>query len=336
MKRKSIYNTFLRGMFLPILLFVITSCIFEYPEQTESGELGIDPTKVNVNLNVVLDLKMTDNSNSWAMEPASSYRHRIIVEAYLDSKLVIRQTLYKAITAGVEQTSVNTNLNLHASDYRLIVWADFVKADSEEDLYYNTTTLVPAINQEPYVGNAAYKDVLYGSQTLQLSCYRDESNKQENIRMDLKRPVARYELVANDVKKFLKKITNGKVNGDKFTVNVRYTDYFFTGFNALNEIAKNALKDVFYSRIISIPEDGTDELCIAFDYVFVFGDGIPMAVEILDENDTLLACTYLILRCKADEIQIVRSNFLTANSSGGGVNFDIEYDDTINDKVEAE
>lgn len=55
-----------------------------------------------------------------------------------------------------------------------------------------------------------------------------------------------------------------------------------------------------------------------------------------DEDGTLLARTYLMLRCKADENRIIRSNFLTADPSGGGVDIDTKYDGTINDNVEVE
>lgn len=341
MKTKNTYNAILHRMFCLMLLpLVATACVYEHPELGEDGERGIDPTEVSVNLNLALNLKMTESADTRtstrADETAIAYRHRIIVDAYMDSKIASRQTIYKDITPGAEETSVYVNLKLHARDYQLVVWADYVKAGSEEDLYYNTTTLVPAINKSPYMGNAAYKDVLYGNHTLQLSRYRNQWETKVNVKMDLQRPVARYELVANDVEKFLRKITDGEVKGKKFTVTVRYTDFFYTGFNALDEIVKNALKYVSYSGTISVPEAGTKELGIAFDYVFVSDEGIPIAVEVTDESGTLLARTYLMLRCKAGESQILCSNFLTADPSGDGVDIDTEYDDTINDKVEVE
>lgn len=336
MKTKRIYNAILHRIFCLMLPLVTTACFYEHPELGEDGEQGIDPTEVIVNLNLALNLKMTEVTDTRAEESAPAYRHRIIVDAYLDSKLAFRQTLYKDITPGAEETSVYASLKMHARDYQLVVWADYVKAGSEEDLYYNTTTLVPAVSKNPYVGNAAYKDVLYGNQALQLSRYRNQWEAKVNVKMDLQRPIARYELVTNDVARFLKKIADKEVKGKKFTITVRYTDFFYTGFNALDEIVKNALKYISYSKTISVPEAGTEELSIAFDHVFVSGEGIPIAVEVTDESETLLARTYLMLRCKAGESHIIRSNFLTADPSGGGVDIETEYDDVISDNVEVE
>lgn len=342
MKIKRTYTTILhRMLYLALLPLVATACLYEHPQLTGDGELGIDPTEVNVSLNLALDLKINEvtgtRTNTRADEPTTNYRHRIIVDAYLDRRLATRQIIYKDRSAGVEETSVNVNMRLHARDYQLVVWADYVEVGSEADLYYNTTTLVPAINAEPYVGNAEYKDVLYTSRSLPLSRYRNEWNKQENIKMDLKRPVSRYELIADDVAKFLRRVATGEVKGKKFTVTVRYTNFFYTGFNALDEIAKNALQYISYSRSIPTPEAGTKELSIAFDHVFVPDDrtGIPIAVEVTDESGTLIALTYLLLQCKADEDRSIRSNFLTADPSGG-VGFDPDYDGSIKEEIEVE
>lgn len=346
MKIKKTYTAILHRMLcLALLPLVTTACLYEHPTLTDNGEPGIDPTEVNVNLNLALDLKIgeaTDTRISGATdtradEPATVYRHRIIVDAYLDRRLATRQILYKDRAANAEETSANVSMKLHARNYQLVVWADYVEVGSEADLYYNTTTLVPAINTDPYAGNAECKDVLYASRELPLSRYRNEWNRQENIKIDLKRPVARYELIADDVTKFLKKITDGEVKGKKFTITVRYTNFFYTGFNALDEIAKNALQYISYSRSIPTPEAGTKELSIAFDHVFVPDDrtGIPIAVEVTDESGTLIALTYLLLQCKADEDRSIRSNFLTADPSGG-VGFDPDYDGSIKEEIEVE
>ncbi|WP_300701530.1 DUF6562 domain-containing protein [Bacteroides sp.] len=342
MKIKKTHTAILQRMLcLALLPLLATSCLYEQPQLTGNGELGVDPTGVNVNLNLALDLKIDEaaatRTNTRADEPTTVYRHRIIVDAYQNRQLAMRQVIYKDRSAGAEETSVNVNMKLHARDYRLVVWADYVEAGSEADIYYNTTTLVPAINTEPYTGNAEYKDVLYASRELPLSRYRNEWDKQENIKIDLKRPVARYELIADDVTKFLKKIAAGEVKGKKFTITVRYTSFFYTGFNALDEIAKNALQYISYSRSIVTPEAETKEVSIAFDHVFVPSDGtgIPIAVEVTDESGTVVALTYLLLGCKADESCIIRSNFLTADPSGG-IGFDPDYDGSIKDEIEVE
>lgn len=334
MKIKNIHTSALRQLLcLALLPMAVTGCLYEHPELTAGGEPGIDPTAVNVTAELSFDLKPDARPGTRA---EASYRHRIIVDAYLNRELAARQVVYREPTDAAQLTTT-VNMKLHARDYQLVVWADYVQAGSEKDLYYNTTTLVPALNADPYQANTEQKDVLYANHSLPLGQYRNQWNVQVPVRLELKRPAARYELIADDVTKFLRKIADKEIVGKKFTLTVRYTNFFYTGFNALDEIAKHALQYVSYNRSITPPATETKELSIGLDYVFV-PDGkadIPIAVELTDESSNLIARTYLLLSCKAGESQTIRSNFLTADPSGG-VGFDPDYDDSINDQIEIE
>lgn len=339
MKTKKRYTFVLRPLLcLALLPMLLGACLYEHPETTADGEPGIDPTGVNVTAQLSLNLKLDDapTARIGTRAEAVTYRHRIIVDAYLNRELATRQVVYRELT-DAEALTVDVDLKLHARDYQLVVWTDYVKADSEEDLHYNTSTLVPVLNADPYKGNVEQKDVLYGNAPLELAQYRNAWNTKLNIDLELKRPVARYELIADDVAKFLRKITDQEITGKKFNLTVRYTQFFYTGFNALDEITKNALQYISYSRSIAPPAADVTELSVGFDYPFV-PDGkadIPIAVEVTDEKNNLIARTYLLLSCTAGENQTIRSNFLTADPSGG-VGFDPDYDGSIDDEIEVE
>lgn len=101
--------------------------------------------------------------------------------------------------------------------------------------------------------------------------------------------------------------------------------------------SKNALRYISYNQTIPVPTAETENLRVGLDYVFV-PDGnadIPIAVEVADAKGKVIALTYLLLECKANQNQIIHSNFLTADPSGG-VGFDPDYDDNINDEIEVE
>lgn len=326
-----------RLLCLALLPFFVTACLYEHPTLTEGGEMGIDPTAVNVNVDLTLKLKFEHGVTGSVDYPEpDGYRHRFIVDAYLDRQLASRHIIYKEIT-GQEEFTADIDMQLHARDYRLVVWADYVKEGSDEDLFYDTSTLVPAINTKAYWGNTEYKDVFYASQQLSLSGYRNQWNVKIPLSIEMERPVARYELIADDVKKFLRNIAAGDITGNKFTLTVRYTGLFSTGWNALDGIAKNALRYISYSQSIPAPAADIENLRVGLDYVFV-PDGnadIPIAVEVADSKGEIIALTYLLLECKANQNQVIHSNFLTADPSGG-VGFEPDYDDNINDEIEVE
>lgn len=332
--KKNIYLPLVKNichiLLLPVLL---TACsLYEHPELTEDGEPGIDPTEVNVNIDLSLLLKPeTDNNteNRLLTRADAGHRHRIIVDAYQNRILSKRQIIYKDIT-DAPQLNAEISMKLHARDYQLVIWADYIGTDSEEDLYYNTTTLAPVISPETYRGNTEYKDVLYSCQDLNLSKYRNQWNASITLNPEMKRPAARYELIANDVEKFM---ADGAKTGDKYNLRVRYLGFYNTGFHTLDGVSKHGLQYITYNHTLTVPAAGTKEISAAFDYVFVPENGeIPIAVELLDSKEKLLARTYLTIVCQEGDRIVKHSNFLTADPSGG-IGIDPGFDGTIDEDL---
>ncbi len=117
---------------------LITACsLYEHPELTEDGEPGIDPTEVNINIDLSLQLKPEAENgaeNKLLTRADAGHRHRIIVDAYQNRILSKRQIIYKDIT-DAPQLNAEISMKLHARDYQLVIWADYVGIDSDEDLY---------------------------------------------------------------------------------------------------------------------------------------------------------------------------------------------------------
>lgn len=326
---------FILFLLLPTLL---TSCrLYEEPEMTSDGELGTDPTEVTVEADVRLNLRLNEMERTHTRTTeAKNFRHRIIVEAYLNRQRMARKVVYEPVSDG-SQLDVRLNMKLHARNYCLVTWADYVSADSEEDLYYDTSDLVSAVSNEPYRANTDWKDVFCTSRTLDLSGYRNNWNAKVPLHIEAERPVAQYKLITNDVERFRNKIISQygeAAAAKKFTLTVRYTDYQPIGYNALDEVTKHAMMYMHYSRPVSLPEEGISEMQIAFDYPFVTGGEaeLPVAVELTNEKNELIARTYLRIPCKKGRLTTVRSNFLT-NFSNGGINMDSEFEGEISTDI---
>lgn len=324
-----------------LLLFplALNSCLYEEPEMTADGQPGIDPTEVTIAADLTINLKLTDaatpapnikSPSSRADETTPTYRHRFIIEAYLNREVAARQVVYEDLE---ERTSINipVSMKLHARNYQLVVWSDYIVAGSEKDLYYDTQEkLMTIYGMETYSGNSDWKDAFYASQEVDLSDYRDGWNAKVPVKMELKRPVARYELIANDVATFLRRISKGEVTGKKFTARVKYDYYLPVGYNALDGLPKHALMYMQYNRTFTVPAEGEKELNVGFDYVFA-GDEpekIPVTLEIVDEKSVTIARTSLNIPCQKGKLTRVRSGFLTADPNGG-VGFDPGYDGNI-------
>ena len=328
------------------LPFLMAACtLHEEPELTADGELGVDPTEVNVEVNLTLDLNLPEQGNeensSARVSANTDYLHRFIVEAYFNRQPVARQVFVENITDRTH-LSLPVSMKLHARSYQLVVWKDYVSAETpEEDLHYNTQSLVPVIpNRASHTGNTEYKDVFVGTTSLDLTAYADQWGAVVEQDVTLQRPVARYELIATDVDKFLQRIADGEVNGETFTARIKYSGYLPVGYNALDNVPKHSLMYMQYNTSFELPEEGTDELRVGFDYVFVSNEGsasVPMEIEIVNEENVTVANSVLNVPLERGKNTAWTGEFLTGDDQGGqggdepgedegGIGIDPDYD----------
>lgn len=323
-------------LYLVASLLSLGACtLHEEPQLTADGELGVDPTTVTLNAELQLDLNLPERSESSATRAAAEgYLQRFTVVAYLDRQPVARQQFVESICERTH-LSLPVSMKLHARSYQLAVWSDYVSAaDPEADLYYNTESLVPLIpNRSTHVGNTEMKDAFAATTQVDLSAYRDQWNVQVPVSIELTRPVARYELIATDVASFLYRVQSGVIEGTKFTARLKYDGYRPVGYNVLDDVLKHSLMYMQYQKSFSLPAEGTKELTLAFDYLFVPRDAeateVPAELEIVDQNNVTVANTVLRIPLLRGQNTTLHGPFLTQKSTGG-VGIDPGYDGEIN------
>lgn len=326
-------------MFLTLMAVLVSSCLYEYPEMTSDGEEGVDPTGVEVKVNLSLNMNMVNAAPSTITTRATAepeeYRHRFIVEAHSGGGAV-RQTLYEDIVPGRTNITIPVTMKLHARNYQLVVWADYVKADQAGDLYYDTETLSPVFELGAYRGNTEQKDVLTGSVELNLTMYRSQWNGEEQIDMTLRRPLGRYELITTDVADFISSMGEANVQGKVFTARIKYAYDIFTGFDAYSQQVCNRLRYMQYTTNFRILTDGTTEMRIGFDYLFIADEekDVPIELEIVDAQGVTVSRSVFSFYCKRNKNAVVKGDFLCAEPSkaddGNGIEIQTDYDEEIN------
>lgn len=340
MKRKLIIYL-LSGLILPVFN---AGCIYEHPELTEDGEMGEDPTLVTLEAYMHLNLDMpssTDDRNSIQrpIEEESEYRHRIIIEAYQNRVCMARKVVYKDIETGTEELTVPVSMKLHARNYEIAVWSDYVQKPDEEnnitdteDYFYNTVSggLVSIYGSETYKSNNEYKDAFCGTADLNLEDYRNEWGKVVTLEINMRRPVARIQFTANDVADFLKGVESGLISGDSFVAKLSYRNYLNMGYNVLESLPKHGLLYISCKRNFKVDElTSGEDFSLLFDYVFAAKEGstsIPVTLEILDSTEkNVLAATSFNVSCKAGHNTDVTYRFLTSDPDGG-ISFDPDFD----------
>lgn len=328
------------GFIALVMATLFVSCVHDYPGMTEDGEEGIDPTLVEVNTEVTLDLELVPleiitqkNARSGTTKAADGYRRRFIIEAWREGKPTARQVtvMETAEEDGDAKISLPIHLKLHALDYTLAVWTDYVKAGTTDDLYYDTDNLQQVACTDPYTGSTPYRDCLYGTTPLDLRNYRDEWNARVQVKVDMVRPLAKYELIATDVKDFLRKTKKQRADDETFTITFSYGFYLPTVFNVLSGKPADSRTGIAYTTPLTVPTDGQKECTIGTDFVFVNGTEsfVSLSMEIRDSGgDVISRTTGLEVPYRRGHLTTVRARFLT-NEMQGGVDIDDDFDGNI-------
>lgn len=344
-------NRIVRWSMAALLPVLAVGCLMEEPELTAEGELGVDPTSVTVEAEISLDLNLPDSETGEEKMyvNADNYPdavHRITLAAYEGTSCVGRTIAYENLPL-TNRFQTRVSLPLHARNYRLAVWVDYygdfdTDEIAETDSCYNTFdfTSVMRPSGKGYIGNNRFKDAFYACQELDLTSYRDEWGAKVPVRMELARPVGRFELVATDVKDFLADEQIASVSDTEgsgaFRVYLDYDGGMPIGYDVLSDVTRHAFQGMSFNVSLrkKALEEAGNKYSLVFDYIFIDKDettSIPVTLRVVNAADTNVeyARYSFRLQCKRGVNKVIEAPFLTTDPNGG-IGFDTEFDDEIN------
>lgn len=328
------------GFIALVLTIVFAGCVHDYPGMTEDGEEGVDPTLVEVNTEVTLDLELvpleiiTNKARSGTTKAASDYRRRFIIEAWRDGKPESRQVTVVDDAEeedGDGKITLPIRLKLHAVEYTLAVWTDYVADGTDTDLYYNTEDLQYVTCTDPYTGSTPYRDCLYGTTTLDLRQYRDDWNAKVQIKVDMVRPLAKYELIATDVAEFLERTAQQRAQGESYTVTFSYSFYIPAVFDVLAGKPCESWPEISFTLPLALPEEGETLHTVGTDFIFANGGeaSVLLTMEIRDSRGNRVSrVSGIDVPYRRGHLTTLKGAFLTSEMKGG-VEIDTEWDGEV-------
>lgn len=306
-----------------LLIIVATlSCqtIHEFPNDNP-----VDPTTIDVSVKFNLINKEFDpfvSSRTKVILPQNGYDIRYITEVYAIGSTENEFVARKISTVSNESVSdMLIDFTLHARNYVLLFWIDYVEKESTEDLYYDTKESLQAVKiKRPYTGSTPIKDAFVGNVQIDLRPYRGQWNCVIEKEVELIRPFARFEIITNDVEKYIEtksKSMNSPIIISK--VEFSYLPRVASQYNVLK------LKPEYYSDSESFTSDveylSANSCRLAYDYVFMNGDqsNVQVKLDIYDQNNQLLnRVESILIPLKRNALTIYTGEFLTREFNGGG------------------
>ena len=332
--------------FVCLLVLLMAGCkstILEFPD----GE-GVDPTLVNVDLNLEVDPDIEPYAPSKSEEDAILYDVRWMVEIFKDeiSDTPVLSKVLSSVPDPGGNHKISFPISLHAADYHIVAWAEYVDAGSLDDKYYIVESLssisIPEVGG--YIGNEDAKDTYVAVQEMDLRSYRDLWDVAVSHDVILTRPMAKIEFITTDLEKFLYELESQHSKGEpvadnllsdnpdfsSISIEVQYAGYFPTGFNARANKPTDARTGMAFTCKMTRLSAG--EARLASDFVFVNGSESSVQVNLLirDRDGNLLnevgGVKVPVVRGR---LTTIKDEFLTKNYAPG-IGIDPGFDGEIN------
>lgn len=248
-------------------------------------------------------------------------RLRAIIEVYKkdQNELVLRKQELLAPTA-TEGVYI-TGLQLPPGKYDLRIWGDYT-TDAMADNHYITSDadIIRIRPKADYTANSDTRDAFSKAMPL------DVGNKNSTEAIEMHRPVAKYRLVATDVKKYEQiRVQKGYPALEDLQIFIGYEGFLPNAYSiSLNKPADSATG---YSYNSALSEQEESKATIGKDYILVNGTQSFVTVTILFKDATgkiVSGVKGVKIEYRAGQLTTVSGDFLTAGL-GSGVTINTDW-----------
>ena len=217
---------------------------------------------------------------------------------------------FKDISEGYDH---EVTLDVLSGNYNVMIWSDLVRS-SEDNHFCNIDSFTEITLQGYHNGNTDHRDVFCGKNSISLPV-NSGNQTQWTINVEMKRPVAKFEIISNDLQEFVE----SKVSDlSQYKAKIKYVGYMPNAYSLFADrpVASDT-GGMFDSTLTKLTDT---EVSLGFDYVFVSGNGttVTVRIEIYDNEDQLISLSDPItIPLKPDHHTIVKGRFMTQDTSNG-------------------
>ncbi len=331
-------------IYVLFVTMLLSSCetVFQHPDEN-----AVDPTLVNLALNLALDISSINDFEDYngintlsRSDEGNQYHIRTITEIYEsgNSSTIVARSIKYYDYFDISEFAINDTFALNAKEYRILVWADVVDNRENIDLHYISTNLRNIVPTTPYTGATDLKHCFSDVIDVDLTPYRDEWNVVYEAESTLERPLSRFEIISTDLDEFITNQARSRTNDDsrtdvdptKYTIKLCYDGYMPYGYNVESDLPNRAETGVEFTS--SLEQLSDTEARLTFDHVFVNHSESSVNVSLMiynDSGDLATQTSSINIPLLRNKRSIITGEFLTEDYVPG-VTVDPSFDGDIN------
>ncbi len=303
------------------LLFLSACDVHEWPETPKFVKCHLQlnyETNMTEWIHLYDDAKVIEQGYGETYDSRRDYgKIRYVVRTYPMSETMRTALDYtqefvftKDISEGYDHVAT---LDLLPGNYNVMVWSELVKSD-EDTNFYNSENFANIMLQGNHKGNNDYRDAFYGQDHIMLTTdIASQPNK--TITITMKRPLAKFAIVSNDLLDFLK-LKGGDLS--KYNAKIQYVGFMPNVYSLFTNRPVASTTGVMFESTLTKLSDSV--VSIGFDYVFASDNGstVTVRIGIYDNNDKLVSLSNPItIPIKPDHNTLLMGKFLMMDASNG-------------------
>lgn len=305
-----------------ILGLSVVSCdVHEFPDpKPKEMEFTLN-LNYDTNLPLYKIVEYEEETRS-AIDEEYNVRHIVKVFDAEAEGAEARMELYhfEFINDNIAELNTTITLSILPGNYNFVVWSDYVKADNNASLHYDTNNFEEiALQGETHIGGDDFRDAFRGDVISEVS----DSVVEATIEMG--RPMAKFNFVSVDVEDFIVKVASEDITPNGVDIDLteykavfHYQGFMPYSYNMFTDKPADAKTGVKFETSLRRLSDSEAEL--GFDYVFVNGNESTMvvSVEIYDSQNRLISSFKPIdVPLVRSKLTTVKARFLTSEAEGG-------------------
>lgn len=329
----------LRHIMMAAALFVISSCVYEYPVYIPAG--------TQLKLTFKLDSTVLRSYPQMSDLSSEEYDLRYVIKAYRKTNSGnLTSTPHKEfIYTKDDITSLDSTflVELDAGDYTFYTVTDYVPQYMTGDNHFSTASFTDLhVRCENYHGSTESKTLYTGVQDIRIEQFDGYETSSDTI--SLAPALFKYQIVATDLKKFYDdRVPEGSnipdyaaLHLENYVVKVRYDakEPLFTHMNVFGGCKPTwGVTGLSYASRITKLND--DEAMLCFDHIMVGPEQkeLSMKVGIYEKNGTHVTTIPVKFPVHTGKFKCVKGAFLTyvgvEDPEDGGVIVDSNWNGDI-------
>lgn len=332
----------IKALVLWLLPVLVASCrIHEFPPVPEYSEIIVN---VKSRLSVAASWEQDAELYDFEDEAFNGCKVRYVVRTFASDNGVVTSRI--PVDEFVYTYDYDDNIEkefhlmLKPGSYEVMIWTDIVDESATPMFIYNTDSFDAITFTDVYQGNTSLRECFRGTAHVDVPASIMETVRPVELIVEMTRPIAKFEVVATDLKEFVDMEMKSKslqaprgISLDDYKVFFHYQGFVPDTYDMFSDRPSDSAEGLSFESAFRMTGDG--RVSLGTDHIFVGHQETAVSVKIgiYDLSGNMISLTPVIkVPLLRNRHTVMEGEFMTRKASGG-ISAETEFDGEYNYEI---